>query len=77
MKPSTFWQSLDSEERNALAKATGKSKQLLSNIFMGLQFSALPTAIDIARHCDNLIDPLDLISPENRKAVKVISGQKG
>lgn len=76
MKPSLFWESLDTAERNNLEKKSGKSKKQLFNIFNGLSFMSIHAAVELSEHCDSLIDPLDLVSPENRKAVKVISGKK-
>ena len=77
MKPQMYWDSLNTEERDTLAKSTGNSKPRLYNIFSGKAYASLPLATMIASHCDGMIDPLDLVSPENRKAIKVISGQKG
>ena len=75
MKPKTYWASLNTDERAALAAATGKSKPHLANIFTGMNHASLPFAKELADHCDGLIDPLDLVSPENRKAVKAIAGK--
>ena len=77
MKPQMYWDSLDTEERDALADATGNSKQRLYNVFSGKAYASFPMATLIASHCDGHINALDLVSPENRKAFQVISGQKG
>ena len=76
MKPSIYWESLNTEERDALAASTGKSKKQLFNIFNRVSYASMTMAVDIAKHCEGMIDPLDLISPDNREAVKVISGHK-
>lgn len=75
MKPKTYWASLNTDERAALAASTGKSKQQLANIFSGINHASLPFAKELADHCEGLIDPLDLVSPENSKAVKSITGK--
>lgn len=76
MKPKIYWESLNTEERGELASDTGKSKNQLSRIFNGLDYASLTLATLIASHCDGHINALDLVSPENRKAFQVISGQK-
>ena len=71
MKPDIYWQSLNTAERDELARKVGKSKKQLANIFLGIDYASMPLSVEISRHCDG-INPLDLVSPDNRKAVKAI-----
>lgn len=72
MKPKDYWQSLSAQEKDKLASRLDKSKAFLANIFHGLQYASLSLAVEIANECDGHIIPIDLVSPENRKAIKSI-----
>ena len=71
MKPDQYWQSLDAREKEELVTKTGKTRQFLCNLFYGKPVS-LDLAVEISSHCEGLIDPVDLVSESNRKALKTI-----
>lgn len=71
MKPSLYWQSLIAEEKAELSEKTGKSYQYLCNMFNGRAVS-LEFAVEVSKHCEGLVNPIDLISESNRKAIKAI-----
>lgn len=75
MKPALYWQSLNAEEKQQLASKVGKSKAVLCNIFNGYPAS-LSLATKIAASCDGHVNPVDLLSDENRKALKKLSTQQ-
>ena len=72
MKPSTYWQSLNAEQKQELAKKLGKSKAVLCNIFNGTPVS-LSAAAKIAESCNGQVNAVDFLSESNRKALKKIA----
>jgi len=70
MKPRTYWDSLNPDERRALAATLKKSMDLTGKILRGEQYVSLPLSVEISKACEDMINPIDLISPANRKALK-------
>lgn len=72
MTPETYWQSLNASEKQELCDSVQMSKSQLSHTMCGRQYASLSKAVLIADNCNNQIKAVDLISPENRKAIKEI-----
>lgn len=70
MAPKLYWQSLDSGEKDSLSSATGMTKNHMCKVMTGGQYVSLPSAVEISKACEDMIDPIELLSPANRKALK-------
>lgn len=70
MKPRTYWDSLNSDERRTLAKRLDKTLDHIGKVLRGEKYVSIPAAVEISKACEDMINPVDLISPANRKALK-------